>query len=86
MIRNKLQGVQYFQGAGVLDREKVLASKCRQKILRTLARNSQVRIMQLVRETGFSYNEVDRNLHVLEESGAYLSATPSWISGREFEP
>lgn len=51
----------------MLDREKVLASKCRQKILRTLARNSQVRIMHLVRETGFSYNEVDRNLHVLED-------------------
>jgi DNA-binding transcriptional regulator GbsR (MarR family) len=44
----------------------ILLSICRQEILRALTKNNKMRIMQLVKATGFSYNEVDRNVRILE--------------------
>ena len=43
----------------------MLKSLCRQQILRVLAANREMRVMKLVEATKFSYNEVNRNLSIL---------------------
>jgi len=45
----------------------ILASTCRQKILRVLSYVKSIRIMKLVQKTGCRYNEVMRNLRILEK-------------------
>jgi hypothetical protein len=49
-----------------LDLNKILKSSCRQKILKALSGSREVNIMKLVRIVNSTYNEVDRNLRVLE--------------------
>jgi predicted transcriptional regulator len=44
----------------------ILASSCRQKILKVLSHAREIRIMKLVQSTGCAYNEVERNLQILE--------------------
>jgi len=52
-----------------LDLGDIVASKCRQKILRVLSHVGEIRIMKLVEKTGCDYNEVMRNLRILEHEG-----------------
>jgi DNA-binding transcriptional ArsR family regulator len=46
--------------------EKVFASTCRIKILKTLAEVKETHIMDLVRKTNSTWSEVDRNIKILE--------------------
>ncbi|MCX8153795.1 MAG: hypothetical protein N3E52_05110 [Candidatus Bathyarchaeota archaeon] len=48
---------------------KILASSCRRKILKALSEKKEVTIMKLVQMVNSTYNEVDRNLRVLEHEG-----------------
>lgn len=48
---------------------KILRSSCRQKILKALSENKEVNMMRLVRIVNSTYNEVDRNLRILESVG-----------------
>lgn len=45
----------------------ILASTCRQRILETLAKTGEMHIMELVRRTNSTYNEIRRNLEILEK-------------------
>ena len=48
---------------------KILRSSCRQRILKALSENKEVSMMKLVRIINSTYNEVDRNLRILEGAG-----------------
>lgn len=50
-----------------MELESVLASSCRRKILRTLSKQEQILMMDLVRAVNSTYNEVDRNIDILEQ-------------------
>lgn len=52
-----------------MKQSKILASSCRRKILRALSDKKEVTIMKLVRMVNSTYNEVDRNLRILEREG-----------------
>ena len=45
---------------------KILASTCRIKIIKILARTTEANIMDLVRKTNSTWSEVDRNIRILE--------------------
>jgi DNA-binding transcriptional ArsR family regulator len=49
--------------------QQVIASSCRQKILVSLSRNKETYITKLVRDINSTYNQVDRNLRILEMEG-----------------
>ena len=46
--------------------EQIIASSCRQKILIALSKNKQTHVTNLVRIINSTYNQVDRNLRILE--------------------
>lgn len=48
---------------------KVLASSLRQNILKELSKILEIRVMKLVEAVGSTYNEVNRNLEILEKEG-----------------
>lgn len=48
--------------------QKVFASICRIKILKTLATEGETNIMSLVRKTNSTWTEVDRNIKFLENA------------------
>ncbi|MCJ7761963.1 helix-turn-helix domain-containing protein [Candidatus Bathyarchaeota archaeon] len=48
---------------------KMVRSLCRQKILKALSARKEVNIMKLVQIVNSTYNEVDRNLRILEDAG-----------------
>jgi DNA-binding transcriptional ArsR family regulator len=50
----------------VLNLNKILASSCRRKILKALSAKRGIKIMRFVRIVNSTYNEVDRNLRILE--------------------
>ncbi len=50
-----------------MDLKKVLASSLRQKILKELSITREIRVMELVRRTGSTYNELNRNIQILEK-------------------
>ena len=52
-----------------MDAKKMLASSCRQRILKALSGEREVAIMELVQAVKSTYNEVNRNLHILEREG-----------------
>jgi len=52
-----------------LDLSKLLASSLRQKILRELSKTHEIRIMKLVSNLNTTYNELNRNLTILEKEG-----------------
>jgi predicted transcriptional regulator len=52
-----------------MKQSKILASACRRKILTALSEKKQTSMMKLVRAANSNYNEVNRNLHVLEQEG-----------------
>lgn len=49
--------------------EQIIASTCRQKILRALWKVNKTHITNLVRIINSTYNEVRRNLDILEKEG-----------------
>jgi predicted transcriptional regulator len=49
-----------------LDLKELLASKCRQRVLRVLSECGEIRMMKLVSKVGGRYTEVNRNLKILE--------------------
>jgi DNA-binding transcriptional ArsR family regulator len=50
-----------------LNLNKILRSSCRRKILKALSKKQGMNIMKLVRIVDSTYNEVDRNLRILED-------------------
>ena len=50
-----------------MDLKKLLASSCRQKILKELEESNELNMMALVSRTNSTYNEVNRNLNILEQ-------------------
>jgi hypothetical protein len=56
-----------------MDLEKLIASSLRQKILKELSKIREIRMMQLVYRTGGTYNEVNRNLKILEIEGIIVN-------------
>lgn len=48
---------------------RILRSTCRRKILKALSKKQELSIMKLVRKVNSTYNEVDRNLHILINEG-----------------
>ena len=49
--------------------EQVIASSCRQKILIALSRTKRTHVTNLVRIINSTYNQVNRNLQILEKEG-----------------
>jgi len=49
--------------------EQIIASSCRQKILLALSKTKRTHITNLVRIINSTYNQVNRNLQILEEEG-----------------
>ena len=43
----------------------ILASSCRQKILKSLARVDHTHLMELIRKTNSMYSQINRNLEIL---------------------
>ena len=52
-----------------MDLRRLIASSCRQKILETLSQQKEIHMMHLVRRINSTYNQVNRNLQILEEEG-----------------
>jgi predicted transcriptional regulator len=50
-----------------MDSETLLSSSCRRRILRVLARNGRVNVMELVHKVNSTYNQVNSNLHILQK-------------------
>ncbi|MDR0798007.1 MAG: hypothetical protein LBE70_04790 [Nitrososphaerota archaeon] len=55
-----------------MDLSKVLASSLRQRILRELSKTSEIRVMRLVSKLNTAYNELNRNLALLEKEGLVI--------------
>jgi predicted transcriptional regulator len=47
----------------------IMASSCRQNILRVLYHKHKIGLTKLVEETNSTYNELMRNIHILEAEG-----------------
>ncbi len=58
-----------YIGVFILNLSKVLASSLRQNILKELSKTREIRVMKLVNAVNSTYNEVNRNLEILEEAG-----------------
>lgn len=59
-----------------LDLSKVLASSLRQKILKVLFEKREMQIMKLVTSVGSTYNDLNRNLLILEKEGIIINEYP----------
>lgn len=49
--------------------QQIIASTCRQKILVALSETKETHVTKLVRDINSTYNQVDRNLRILELEG-----------------
>ena len=49
--------------------EQIIASSCRQKILLALSKTKRTHVTNLVRVINSNYNQVNRNLQILEKEG-----------------
>ncbi len=56
-----------------MELKKVLASSLRQNILKELSLTRELRVMELVRRTGSTYNELNRNLEILEKENLIIN-------------
>jgi DeoR/GlpR family transcriptional regulator of sugar metabolism len=56
-----------------VDLKKLVASSCRQKILKELSTQREMRVMKLVSKVNGTYNEVNRNLEILEKEGIIIN-------------
>ena len=52
-----------------MDLEKMLSSSCRRRIVRTLLIAGRTNVMDLVRKVNSTYNQVNSNLHILQDEG-----------------
>ena len=52
-----------------MDLDRVLASKCRTRIIRVLAKNGNLNVMELTQKTNSTYNQINSHLRVLLEEG-----------------
>jgi len=59
-----------------LDLSWVLASSLRQKILKVLFEKREMQIMKLVTSVGSTYNDLNRNLLILEKEGIIINEYP----------
>ncbi len=59
-----------------MDLRKVLASSVPQNILRVLAEKREMQVMKLVSSVGSTYNELNRNLLLLEKEGLIINEYP----------
>jgi predicted transcriptional regulator len=59
-----------------MDLKKLLASTLRQKIIKTLSEHHEMQVMRLVNATGTTYNELNRNLQILEKEGIITNEYP----------
>ena len=59
-----------------LDLRKILASSVRQNILRALSEKRELQVMRLVSAVGSTYNELNRNLTILEKEGIITNQYP----------
>ncbi len=59
-----------------VDLRKVLASSVRQNILRVLSEKRELQVMKLVSSVGSTYNELNRNLLLLEKEGLIINQYP----------
>jgi predicted transcriptional regulator len=50
-----------------MDLEMLLSSSCRRKILKVLANNRQINIMELVQKVNNTYNQVNSSLQILQK-------------------
>lgn len=62
---------------------KLFASSSRQNILSELSMTEEIRVMELVRRVGSTYNEVNRNLGILEEAGIIFNEYPVKVKHRK---
>lgn len=56
-----------------MDLRKILASSLRQNIIKTLAAHHEMQVMRLVSAVGSTYNELNRNLEILEKEGIIIN-------------
>jgi predicted transcriptional regulator len=56
-----------------LDLSKVFASSLRQKILKVLSEKREMQVMKLVSNVGSTYNELNRNLLILEKESIIIN-------------
>jgi predicted transcriptional regulator len=59
-------------GQKEVELNRILASFCRQKILLELAKHKELSVMALVRKANSTYDEVNRNVKVLEREGIVM--------------
>jgi predicted transcriptional regulator len=52
-----------------LNLNRILRSACRRKILKALSKKQELNMMKLVHTVNSTYNEVNRNLRILENEG-----------------
>lgn len=56
-----------------MDLRKLLASSLRQNILKVLSEKREIQVMKLVSSVGSTYNELNRNLSILEKEGIIIN-------------
>ncbi|MCW4003970.1 MAG: hypothetical protein NWE95_08690 [Candidatus Bathyarchaeota archaeon] len=56
-----------------MDLRVVIASSVRQKILKVLAQKHELQVMKLASNVGTTYNELNRNLLILEKEGIIIN-------------
>ncbi|HSV48896.1 MAG TPA: hypothetical protein VLH35_01145 [Candidatus Acidoferrales bacterium] len=59
-----------------MDLRKLVASTLRQNIIKTLAEHREMQVMRLVSAAGSTYNELNRNLIILEKEGIITNEYP----------
>jgi hypothetical protein len=59
-----------------MDLRKLVASTLRQNIIKTLSEHREMQVMRLVSATGSTYNELNRNLLILEKEGIIINEYP----------
>jgi DNA-binding transcriptional ArsR family regulator len=64
-----------------MDLIKIIGCSCRRRILEELSSNSKITIMKLVRAVNSTYNEVDRNLAILEDEGVIIQ---KYVSNKRY--
>lgn len=57
-----------------MELKRLVASSCRQKILKLLSKSEGINVMGLVRKINSTYNETNRNLKIFEEEGIVLNS------------
>jgi predicted transcriptional regulator len=62
-----------------LDLRKVMASSLRQNMLKVLSEKREMQVMKLVSSTGSTYNELNRNLSILEKEGLIINEYPQRV-------